>query len=653
VSLPARYAGSAPEPNRAKSQNFHTIKAQTEGQEIVCLRQAVQRSENYSKPPKTTGDSDLDMMPTPNNVTLPLKIEGFSSLAEALEYAARGVSGFNFYDYRGDLSDSFTYRELERDSKSLARKLVSLGCSRGTRVGIIAATDPMFHRFFFACQFAGLIPVALPAGLQLGAHEAYVGQVRRMLESCGAQIAVTPVSHLALLQESVEDLGLVMSGTPGDFDALPELDAKLVPLSGTEPAYLQYTSGSTQFPRGVEIDQATALNNLQQIAAHGLCLNHEDRFVSWLPFYHDMGMIGFILVPLIGQLSVDYLTPASFAMRPRLWLKLISDNRGTVSSSPAFGYALCAKRLRPSDRDRYDLRSWRAAAVGAEQIKPQPLKEFAAALAPSGFDPGAFLACYGMAETVLAVSFAQLGEGLSVDSVDQQLMSVTGKAIPLPAEDPRATGYADCGRFLPGFEFRICGAGGEILPERECGSIFLRGKSVMRGYFGDEMSTRSVLSADGWLNTGDIGYRVGDNLVITARSKDVIIIKGRNIWPHDLETVVESLPEVRLGGVAAFSAPRRFDEEVPVLVVETRCTEDPGLAGLRKRIAEKMHEHFGINVEIDLVRPGALPRTSSGKLSRTRSRQEYLARMGNAQEQQCFVPADRSQAFSADLTRCS
>jgi fatty-acyl-CoA synthase len=582
--------------------------------------------------------SNFDMRPTPGNHSLALKSDGFNSLAEALEYASQGESGFNFYDHRGDLSASFTYRELHREARILARKLVSLGCPRGTRVGIIAETDPLFHRFFFACQFAGLIPVALPAGIQLGAHKAYVGQIRRMLKGCGAEIAVAPQSHVAFLNGVAEMLDLTMSGTSEDFDLLPEDDAELVPLSGNETAYLQYTSGSTRFPRGVEIDQNTAINNLQEIATHGLKLNSNDRFVSWLPFYHDMGMIGFILVPLICQLSADYLASRTFAMRPRLWLKIISDNKGTISSSPTFGYALCAKRLRPSDYERYDLSSWRAACVGAEQIKPQPLMEFANALAPCGFDRKAFVACYGMAETVLAVSFAPLDLGLRVDIVNQDIMGITGEAIPVAPDHENAAGYVDCGVVLPGFEFKICDPDGIELADRECGIIYLKGPSVMQGYFQDELSTRSVMSREGWLDTGDIGYRIESNLVITARSKDVIIIKGRNIWPHDLETIVERLSDVRMGGVAAFSAPETSEEERAVMVVETRYAELEDREALVHSITELMHEYFGINVEIDLVRPGTLPRTSSGKLSRSLSKEGYLARLSGSTSTRYNMP---------------
>ncbi len=566
------------------------------------------------------------MQPTPVNKKLPLKSNGFATLADALDYAAQGDTGFNFYDHRGELESVLSYSELREEAQILARRLLGLGLKRGDRVGIVAETDPMFHRFFFACQYAGLSPFALPAGIQLGAHSAYVGQIRRMLESCHAAIAIAPASHADFLKEAVAELDLVMAGTPEDFDVLPEADVEFEPLGAEDPAYLQYTSGSTRFPRGVEINQATVLENLRAIAQDGLKLDRDDRFVSWLPYYHDMGLIGFILVPLFCQLSADYLPSRTFAMRPRLWLKLISDNRGTISSSPTFGYALCARRLRPSDYERYDLTSWRAACVGAEQVNPVPLKAFAEALAPCGFDEKAFVACYGMAECVLAVSFASLDKRLSVDYVDQEAMSSRGEALPVDPHAANVAAYVDCGPVLPGFEYSIRDDVGNEVEERHCGEIFLRGPSVMSGYFRDEESTQAVLSEDGWLDTGDIGYRVGDNIYITARSKDVIIIKGRNIWPNDMEVVAQRVEGVRLGGVAAFSVSGFGEEELAVMVVETKERNEEARYRLIHEITELMHEHFGINVVIDLVRPGTLPRTSSGKLSRFQSREAFLKR---------------------------
>ena len=566
------------------------------------------------------------MHPTPINTALAVKTDGFINLVDALEYAAKGDSGFNFYNHRGELDSVLSYRDLRDEAKVLARRLLGLGCKRGDRVGIIAETDPMFHRFFFACQYAGLVPLALPAGIQLGAHKAYVGQIRRMLDSCGATIAVAPASHMAFLEEVADDLELLMAGTPEDFDSLPEKEVEFVSPAAQDIAYLQYTSGSTRFPRGVEINHETVLDNIREIARHGLKLTNEDRFVSWLPYYHDMGLIGFILVPLIAQLSVDYLPTRTFAMRPRLWLKLISDNRGTISYSTTFGYALCARRLRPSDYERYDLTSWRAACVGAEQINPVPLKAFAEALAPCGFDENAFVACYGMAECVLAISFAPLNLGLSVDYVDQDVMTSTGEAVSIDPSATNVASYADCGLLLPGFELSIRDDQGNQVGERHCGEIYLKGPSVMSGYFQDEEATLAILDEDGWLDTGDIGYRVEDRIFITARSKDVIIIKGRNIWPNDMEVVAQRVEGVRLGGVAAFSISGFGDEELAILVVETRERDLDQRNRLAHEITELMHEHFGINVIIDLVKPGTLPRTSSGKLSRFQSREAFLAR---------------------------
>ncbi|GMR14410.1 MAG: fatty acyl-AMP ligase [Gammaproteobacteria bacterium] len=566
------------------------------------------------------------VQPTPTNESLPVKIAGYTNLVDVLEYAAQGDTGYNFYDGRGRLGDVLSYADLRDQAKVLARKLLGMGCERGARVGIIAETEPMFHRFFFACQYAGLIPVALPAGIQLGAHGAYVGQVRRMLKSCGASIVVAPDTHSGFMAEAVQGLDLLMAGKQEDFDALPEAVVEFVPLGADDPAYLQYTSGSTSFPRGVEITQQTVLNNLVEIALYGLKLTAEDRFVSWLPFYHDMGLVGFILVPLIGQLSVDYLGSRTFAMRPRLWLKILSDNKGTISSAPTFGYALCAKRLRASDVETYDLSNWRAACVGAERISPEPLQEFAEILQPSGFDQNAFVACYGMAECVLATSFAPLGGGLKVDVVDRSLMAATGEAKPSDGDMLSTSHYVDCGKLLPGFEFAIINDDGDILEDRHCGHIFLKGSSVMRGYYNDEESTRKVLSEDGWLNTGDIGYRIGDHLVITSRSKDVIIIKGRNIWPYDLEVLAQQTDGVKLGGVAAFSVTADGEEEQAILVVETKERDLQKRRHIIEDISRSIHAHFGISVLIDLTRRGTLPRTSSGKLSRSQSKQDYLAR---------------------------
>jgi fatty-acyl-CoA synthase len=563
------------------------------------------------------------------NRSLAYRSSGFGNLVEALEYAATGQTGISFYDGRGELEYALGYQDLKACAQRLARRLLGLGIARGSRVAIVAETDPMFHKVFFACQYAGLLPVALPAGVQLGAHDAYVAQLRRMLQGCGAVIAVAPHTHLGFLEEAARGLSSVRVGPLESFEALPEADVTLMPLRADEPAYLQYTSGSTRFPRGVEITQASVMNNLREIAEEGLKLGPEDRFVSWLPLYHDMGLVGFVLLPLATQLSVDLLSARTFAMRPRLWLKIISENRGTISSSPPFGYALCAKRLRPSDTERYDLSCWRAACVGAERIPRKSLEDFAAALANTGFDPNSFVPCYGMAECALAVSFSPLGEGVKFDRVDKHVMTETLEARLLMdaarAED--LLDIVDCGEVLPSYDFEIRDAGGRPLPDRQCGRVCLKGPSVMRGYFQDPSATAEVLDHDGWLDTGDVGYRVGRRLFITARSKDVIIINGRNIWPQDLEHLADDLPGVRQGNVSAFAAPSSGGQDLAVLVVECREQDPEKRRTLIDQLEVAVHTHFGVHAYIDLVPPGTLPRTSSGKLARSRTKQDFLARV--------------------------
>jgi fatty-acyl-CoA synthase len=313
----------------------------------------------------------------------------------------------------------------------------------------------------------------------------------------------------------------------------------------------------------------------------------------------------------------------------------MSTNRATVSFSPPFGYTLCSRRLRASDSQDLDLSAWRVAGVGAEMIHPEALAEFAAALAPAGFNPKAFLPCYGMAECSLAVSFAQVGGGASIDVVDIDELARDGRATPL-IESVLATkgrAFVGCGRPLPGYEMEILDGGGLPLPDRHCGRIHLRGPSIMSGYFGNVAASCEVLSADGWLDTGDIGYRVDGVVYITGRAKDLMIIKGRNIWPQDLEYLAEQEPEVRPTDASAFSIGDEDGEEVAVLVVQCREPDPRKLLRLSERLHQVILVEFGIHCMVELVAPHTLPRTSSGKLSRSAARKEYIERVGSQAEE--------------------
>ena len=577
----------------------------------------------------------MDATPAANN--LPQKVADFSTLADALDYAAQGETGYNFYNGSAKLYAKLPYQELREQSQALARRLIGLGISRGSRVAMVADTQPDFMRLFFACQYSGLIPVPLPASIHLGGRDAYVSQLERLLAICQAEIAMAPDDFLPYLKDATAGLNLRFSGSPKEFDDLPESDEPLRPPEPNDVAYLQYTSGSTRFPRGVMITQKAVLSNLFAILKYGIQIRPGDRAVSWLPYFHDMGLVGLVLAPMAAQMTVDYLNTRDFAMRPRLWLTLMSQNRGTLSFSPTFGYELAARRVREKEVANFDLSAWRIAGVGAEPIRTESLERFADLLAPSGFDRRSFVPCYGMAECALAVSFSPLGQGLDVDQVDRDALAEEQKALPLHPNRGNGTAsvntFTNCGAPLPGFDVEIRDDQGQVLPERDCGTLFVRGPSVMSGYFGDLKATREVLSPDGWLNTGDLAYRVGNSIVITGREKDLIIINGRNVWPQDLEYLAEKQPEVRTGDASAFSVPGSNGEERAVMMVQCRESDESKRADLQGRLHSQIRQEFGIDCLIELVPRNTLPRTTSGKLSRSGARKEYLKRVAAKQFQ--------------------
>jgi len=572
------------------------------------------------------------MIPTATLHSLPLNPGNFQTLTEALDYASSGETGCNFYSGRGKLTHVLAYKDLQLQAKNLAKRLNSLQLTRGARVALVADTNPDFIRFFFACQYAGLTPVPLPISLHLGGHQAYVTQLRRLLDSCFPSIAMAPDGLVPYLEEAAQGLNLSLIGGPELFASLPVDEKELCPLTTHELAYIQYTSGSTRWPRGVEVTQAAVMTNLAGIIQNGLKVRTGDRCVSWLPFYHDMGLVGFVLGPIASQLSVDYLSTRDFAMRPRQWLSLMTKSQATISFSPSFGYELCVRRLGEESPEQFDLSHWRIAGVGAETIRADSLLRFASTLEPSGFQKEAFLACYGMAECSLAISFAPLGQGLDVDRVDGDWLSNEKEALPINAsltsqDKSRCSAFVNCGFPLPGYEVEIRDSSGFALGQRKSGTIFVRGDSTMSGYFNDPVTTHEVLSPDGWLNTGDIGYWVDESLVIIGRSKDMIIINGRNIWPQDLEFLAEQQPEVRPGDSSAFSVSGPDGEEMAVMVIQYRDSDAEKREELVKRLRALVYQELSIPCYVELIPPRSLPRTSSGKLSRSRAKSDFLSRV--------------------------
>lgn len=585
--------------------------------------------------------------PTINN--RPLRCADFATLAQALDYAAQGVTGYNFYNGRGRLRVALSYAELRRRALGTARRLYGLGIRRGEPIALIAETDPEFMEFFYACQYGGFVPVPLPITLNLGSRESYIARLRRLLESCGAVAAVAPAEFLSFLQEAASGLSLRLVGSPEEFHALEEPAVRLEPSGPDEIAYLQYTSGSTRFPRGVVITQKAVMANLAGITGAGLAVRSGDRCVSWLPFYHDMGLVGFVLGPLAAQLSVDYLGTRDFAMRPRQWLSLLSENRGTIAFSPPFGYDICARRVHRAEIDRYDLRAWRVAGVGAETIHAETLQRFADFLAPAGFDERAFLPCYGLAESSLAVTFATLEQGIGMDHVERRAMEdhmIANAIVPASEHGEQVNAFVNCGQPLPGHEVIVRDDSGRPLPHRHIGIVSVRGPSLMSGYFRDPVSTHEALGRDGWLDTGDLGYLTETGLFITGRNKDLIIVNGRNIWPQDMERFAEEQPEVRVGDVTAFVTLHPEGGEVVVMLVQCRLTEDERRDDLINRLQRMIHSEFGIHCRIELVPPKTLPRTSSGKLSRAEARRRFVQCVGWDRADETKAPTSKVAAFS-------
>ncbi len=336
----------------------------------------------------------------------------FDTICEALDYAARGETGFNFFSAKGDLAQVLTYRELRERAREFGQGLVRLGLAKGDRVLLIADTDPDFMVAFCGCQYAGVLPVPVALPMTLGGRAAYVEQLRHQLTGCGAVAAMAPDGFLTFLNEAAQGLDLKLVGGPKEFAALPRDGADLRPFGKGDQSYLQFSSGSTRFPKGIDIPQRSIMANANAITLDGLDINRGDRCTSWLPLYHDMGLVGFMLVPLTTQMSIDYIATRDFARRSLTWLKLISEYGGSLSYSPSFGYELCTRRLREGSEVKLDLKSWRGAGIGGDMVQHPILQKFAEAFGPHGFSPNAFVPSYGMAETTLAMSFAPLEPAL-------------------------------------------------------------------------------------------------------------------------------------------------------------------------------------------------------------------------------------------------
>ncbi len=565
--------------------------------------------------------TDAVLTPTPNDCDLPRRRSDFATFNEAIDYAARSDKGLNFHDMRGTLERVYPYAQMREDALEAAYRLVAMGIEKEDRVALVAETSPEFAALFCACTLMGAWPVPLPLPTTFGGKESYIEQLSVQLKSADPTILIYP-GEIAEMAKAAADRQGCGGESWDDFAQRPAPPVDLPEAQPEDICYLQYSSGSTRFPTGVAVTHEALLHNLRG-HAESMEIGMNDRVVSWLPWYHDMGLVGCFLSLVANQVSVDYLRTEHFARRPLAWLDLISRNQGTtLSYSPTFGYDICARRIssQSSVADRFDLSRWRVAGNGADMIRPDVMQSFVDAFGDAGFSPNAFLPSYGLAEATLAVTIMPPGEGIIVELVEETDLS-GGDA--LEGRPQRFRSIVNCGKPAKDMVVEIRDEDGGVLNERQIGKVWTTGPSLMVGYFRDQEATDACM-ADGWLDTGDMGYLSDGYLYIVGRAKDMIIINGKNHWPQDIEWAVEQLPGFKQGDIAAFAITTPGGEEAPAVLVHCRTSDNEERSRLRDQIRERVRAITGMNCVVELVPPRTLPRTSSGKLSRSKARNLYL-----------------------------
>jgi len=547
-----------------------------------------------------------------------------ATLVEALlQHASRGPDrGFRFIG--ADSQERFfTYAAMLEEARNRGSHLRARGLQVNDRVALVLGEGHEFVLSFLGAIYAGLIPVPIYPRASFKAIEAYQETVSHIIQSAGAKALITAQDMLPFLttvaQNNATHDGLreVLTADTAFAGTAPHIDPVIA--QGDDLCFLQFTSGSTARPKGVMVTHASLhANSSAFLGPEGLNRTDEDLGVSWLPLYHDMGLIGFILATILFELPVVVMPTASFARRPLLWLDVITRFRATITYAPNFAYQLLAKRVKDSDLAALNLSTLRVAGCGAEPIRAQTLRDFAQRLAPAGFRPDIFLPSYGMAEATLALTFHPLGQPIVTETIDTQALA-EGRAVPAKADDPHALELVSCGVTFTDHQLKVVNAEGQTLKEREVGEVVVKGPSVTEGYFNNPTATQQAYR-DGWLHTGDLGYISAGNLYICGRLKDLIIIRGANYYPQDIEWAVAELPLVRQGRVVAFSIVRNGEEQLVVIAEAPSSSAET----LKKEIPIKVYESVGIQVShVVIAGLGTLPQTSSGKLQRAKTKQLF------------------------------
>ncbi|MCK5002558.1 MAG: AMP-binding protein [Gammaproteobacteria bacterium] len=516
-----------------------------------------------------------------------------------------------------------SYKQLKDIAMRVAGGLQQRGLKSAEPVALMLPSGPDYFYSFFGILLAGGIPVPVYPPARPSQLEDHMRRHVHILNNCLAKtfITVPEAKKVArLLKSQVPNLQHIVSAA--DLVASDAISTPPV-LSSNDVAFLQYTSGSTGNPKGVVLTHANLLTNIRAMG-DVVEADSKDVFVSWLPLYHDMGLIGAWLSSLYFAALFVVMSPLSFLARPERWLWAIHHYHGTLSASPNFGYEYCLRRLKDEDIKGLDLSSWRAAFNGAESVSPKTLSDFSQRFEDFGFNGRAMMPVYGLAESTVGLAFPPLLRGPVIDSIERNTFMQTGVANAVQDENQHALRFVSSGLPLANHQIRVIGPTGHELPERHEGRLEFHGPSSTSGYYRETEKTRSLFDGE-WLDTGDLAYIAKGELFLTGRIKDIIIRAGRNIYPHELEEAVGNVAGIRTGRVAVFGSEDKHSKtERLIVIAETRSKDDNELEKLRTDINTLATDLIGSPPdEVVLAPPGTVLKTSSGKIRRTASRELF------------------------------
>jgi len=552
------------------------------------------------------------------------------TLHARIEAAAAGLrtgppgSTVTFID--GDDADTITFAELLDDARSMAAAIQARGIEPGDHIAILGPTSRALVTAIEATWLCGAALVMLPLPMRMGSIETFIAQTRARMNQADSAMLLLDGQFAEFVQAEAGDPPFVEFTEVLPADPSERHDPAAFVRHPDDPealAVLQFTSGSTSDPKGVMLSHRAMCSNIEAAQKAG-GLTERDVMVSWLPLYHDMGLVGLLTIPLTTGIQLVLGAPQDFLAKPLRWMQWLSDYGGTCTAGPNFSYVLAARALRRAEG--LDLSAMRVCLSGAEPVDAESFRSFADAAAPFGFPPEALFPAFGMAEVCIAGTFPAPGSGMRTDIIDGRVLEHERFAASAKSDSPNSRELAILGKPVAGLNIRVVDpATGKECRDREVGELQITGTSLTSGYYKNPDATNELI-VDGWLHTGDLAYTIDGDMVMCGRIKDVIIIGGRNIYPQDIEKVVGDIEGTRAGNVISFGHDGRAGKQQIVVVVETKLDDPAQLEALEGRIKSQITAEIGVPAQhVVLVPAGTIPKTSSGKLQRSACKASFLA----------------------------